>query len=447
MSSLYDLPKNTVDVLLMGSSHMYASVSPMDLWNEYGITSYNPSFGLQSIPTTYFELRELLKVQKPKVVVLETFMVYLPEIIYENEKRLHYLVDNVPFSSGVHEAIQTLLPEDSDKTEYYVNFYTFHNNWKILNESYFRPWVTSACIKHNRGASIGFYTRRSVLEKPDISPKSETIAPADVQVEYLYKISELCRDEGIQLVFMLTPFTYGANLQMLMNYVYVIAEAEGVPYLNFHHLLDESGFDYAEDLADFEHVNYSGARKITSYLGEYLQTNYQLEDHRTDPAIADLWNKDYEDFSRDLNNIMMKTAANTDEYFNYLQTKNYITIWNAYSEVPLSETVLPTLLEKMGFDPIGITEANWSCVIGDGDQLIYGVAYDERPNNTYMIDDMLFSFGDGITASTNPIGIHVGRYEHSIGNSGVNLAVYDPVTRTVVDSINIDLDTEAIKRS
>ena len=29
------------DVILLGTSHMWNQVSPMELWKEYGITSYN----------------------------------------------------------------------------------------------------------------------------------------------------------------------------------------------------------------------------------------------------------------------------------------------------------------------------------------------------------------------------------------------------------------------
>lgn len=445
ISPIYDLPENSVDVLFLGSSHMYASVSPMDLWNDYGITSYNASVGLLSIPGAYFELRELLKVQKPKVLVLETFYIH-SEVMVNDETRFHYIVDNIPFSFGISEAIQTLIPEEQSKTQYYLNFYTFHNRWKELSESDFRPWTAGTCSRYNRGANAAFYNHHSIIEPPAIVPRSETKMPPELPLEYLYKIIELCREEDIQPVFMAQPCSAGSDIQKMMNYVDVVAEKEGLPYINFFYLLDETGFDFAEDMADTGHVNYFGARKLTSYLGEYLQNNYQLEDQRGNPSIARLWNRDYEAFTGEINNIMMKAAENVDEYFSYLREKDYILAWNAHSETPLSETALPGLLERLEVNPSGVGGGMWYSAVTRGDQLLYGRPFEERPNDSYMVEDTLFSFGDGITGSTNRIGIHVGRKEYSVGDTGVNLVVYDPVMRMVVDYINIDLAAEDIKR-
>ena len=441
VSPIYELPKNSVDVLLLGSSHMNCSISPMDLWNDYGITSFNAAMGNQTIPASYFELRELLKVQRPKVVVLETFKIWQNSMI-SPESQLHLLVDNIPFSLGVNETINTLIQENHDKTEYYINFYSFHDRWKELSEVDFNPSLSYS--KWNRGADVTLYNRHSVKEPPT-TPLSEREMPPELSLEYLYKIIELCREEKIPLVLMAQPFNDDSTWHKTMNYVDVIAEKEKIPYINFFYLLDEIEFDFAKDMAD-HHVNYFGVRKLTSYLGEYLKNNYQLEDHREDPVIANQWNQDYEIFTRELNNIMMKITENVDEYFNHLRKMDYIIAWNAYSETPLSETALPEFLRSLGIDSVGIKEENWYCAVTKGELLLYEKALDIRPNDSYMVDDMLFSFGDGIIESTNRIGIHVGRKECSAGDTGVNLIVYDPVSQTVVDSVNIDLDTKDIKR-
>lgn len=439
IAPIYDLPKNSVDVLFIGSSHMNCTISPMDLWNDYGITSFNAAINAQTIPFSYFELREILKVQKPKIVVLESFFISYNKMI-KIEERLHCLVDNAPLSFGLSEAIQTLIQKDHDKTEYYLNFYSFHNRWKELSETDFKP-----SLGYNRGAETGVYAQHSTIEPPTIVSRSEIETPPKLPVEYLHKIIELCREKEIKLILMTQPYSGNLGIQKMFNYIGVVAEKENIPNLNFFYLLDESGFDFAKDLAD-DHVNYSGAKKLTSYLGEYLQTNYNLEDHRTDPAIADIWNKDYETFARELNNVMMKTAANTDEYFDYLQNQDYILAWNAYSETPLSETALPDFLKTAGINRPQVRQKQYYTAVTQGGELLYRKVSDDRPNDSYMTADTLFSFGDGIIGSTNPIGVHAGKKEYSIGKSGLNLLVYDPVSRTVVDNVNINLDTGDISR-
>ena len=38
--SFYEIGKDELDVLFLGSSHLYYGVQPNELWKEYGITSY-----------------------------------------------------------------------------------------------------------------------------------------------------------------------------------------------------------------------------------------------------------------------------------------------------------------------------------------------------------------------------------------------------------------------
>ena len=48
---------NEIDVLLFGTSHMACDVSPMYLWNKYGITAYNFGNSAEPIPVTYWEMK------------------------------------------------------------------------------------------------------------------------------------------------------------------------------------------------------------------------------------------------------------------------------------------------------------------------------------------------------------------------------------------------------
>lgn len=60
-----DEPKNSIDVILLGSSHMYRTIQPMELWNDYGIASYNLGSSEQSLPLSYYLLKEAIRKQKP----------------------------------------------------------------------------------------------------------------------------------------------------------------------------------------------------------------------------------------------------------------------------------------------------------------------------------------------------------------------------------------------
>lgn len=71
MQGLYAQKDNTVDVLLLGSSHAGMNLDASVLWSEYGIASYCPWGSIQPFWNSYYSLIEALKTQNPKVVVLK----------------------------------------------------------------------------------------------------------------------------------------------------------------------------------------------------------------------------------------------------------------------------------------------------------------------------------------------------------------------------------------
>ena len=57
------------DVIFIGDCEVYENISPITLWEEYGITSYIRGSAQQLIWQSYYLLEETLKIEKPKVVV------------------------------------------------------------------------------------------------------------------------------------------------------------------------------------------------------------------------------------------------------------------------------------------------------------------------------------------------------------------------------------------
>ena len=65
-------PENSIEVAVIGNSGAYSGFSPMELWKNYGYTSYVSGEGRQTVAQAYAMLNKLLKGQKPKVIILET---------------------------------------------------------------------------------------------------------------------------------------------------------------------------------------------------------------------------------------------------------------------------------------------------------------------------------------------------------------------------------------
>ena len=71
-NQFYDMDKDSVDVLFIGSSVVANAFSPQEIYDSYGIRSYNLASQQQSVFFNYYWLKEALKYQSPKVVVMDT---------------------------------------------------------------------------------------------------------------------------------------------------------------------------------------------------------------------------------------------------------------------------------------------------------------------------------------------------------------------------------------
>lgn len=58
---------DSIDVLIVGDSESYSSISPMQIWNEYGFTSYVCGTPLQKLPLTLQFIEQGFKHHSPMI--------------------------------------------------------------------------------------------------------------------------------------------------------------------------------------------------------------------------------------------------------------------------------------------------------------------------------------------------------------------------------------------
>lgn len=136
-------------------------------------------------------------------------------------------------------------------------------------------------------------------------------------MKYLDKMRKLCEREGIRLLLVkapsLAPQWYDGQNQQVIDY----AKKHGLEYVNFYELLEETGIDYETDTYDGGlHMNYSGAKKLSRYLGKYLRKHGKWEDHRKDASLS----KVYEEKLRFQEEMK---AAQQRELDQYGEIRNY----------------------------------------------------------------------------------------------------------------------------
>ena len=122
------------DVMFFGSSHMMNTILPMELYREYGITSYNMANSAEAIPTTYWIIKNALDHKIPKIIVVDTFISGWGNKVMPNmEAFLHNYFDTLPMSQNKKEAIKDLLGEESFE-EYFFDFSIYHSRWESLKK-------------------------------------------------------------------------------------------------------------------------------------------------------------------------------------------------------------------------------------------------------------------------------------------------------------------------
>ena len=138
-AQFYKMEKDSIDVLFLGSSVVVNAIIPQEIYNEYGIRCYNLGSEQQSIYLSYYWLKEALRYQKPKAVVLDLkfmFDLHPEDVINTTEGITRKSLDPMKWSSVKREAVHNLCEMDESQSElsYYLTNLRFHSRWSELQE-------------------------------------------------------------------------------------------------------------------------------------------------------------------------------------------------------------------------------------------------------------------------------------------------------------------------
>lgn len=274
------------DVLFFGSSHVTMGVLPMELWNNYGITSYNLANQGQSIPADYWLLKAALERKQTSLVVMDVYTLY-EEDKYNVMEYVHSSFDPMPMSATKVDAIRDLLPKEN-QLEFLMPFSLYHNRWEMVNEDFFErtPSVQKGAYENNEQGEPFV----EPVPEIDMSVKQYTPVEETTNMEYMRGAIELCKEQGIPILLVAAPFNDEEHLVQWTNGAIQLSQEYDVPFVNG---ATKGLLNTNSDLYDRGHMNSSGARKWTNYLGEYISSNYDIDDKRNDPAYQS-WNEDYQ---------------------------------------------------------------------------------------------------------------------------------------------------------
>lgn len=287
-NGFYNEAEDRFDVMGFGSSHMYCTVNPLALWEAEGIPSYLLTSQQQPPCVTYYYIKEALKTQTPKVVLLETYMFTFPSGNYD-EGVFHDAIDFLKPSKNRIDLIKELVPKEERKN-YYFPFLKYHTRWEELTDKDFdnsylekKDWLKGyVFLKEGKPQSIDSTIAKSEIRNP---------IPEE-NLKYLNKIVQLSKEKNFKLVFISAPYSVTEEEQGVLNSIGDFAGENGIDFIDFNKLFDDIQLDDETDFFDGGHTNAYGADKVTKYLAKYLKDNYGLKSYFSD--------KNYLDFEENL---------------------------------------------------------------------------------------------------------------------------------------------------
>lgn len=319
MRSFYKQNENSIDVLFIGSSKVYCQIDTGILWDNHGIASFDLGGAEAPSWVLYYYLKEALKTQKPKVIMFETTIAgYRQDVLEEPE--VWAITNNYGFK--VNENRLKQLKDNSTKQNFYkllLPLGSIHSNYNKITKDDFIDSNNSINYK-------GFDSRETVvpMETPDMSSVTECEPVNEKHIIYIDKMIELCKENDIPFIVMVSPYGVTEEEQRYFNYIFNHCEEMNVPYIDFNKMYDELELDFSMDMAERVHLNLSGSRKWTEYLGKYLKDNFELEDHRGDVKYIS-WDQDALWNRQDRLRYRIQNSGNNEGIFGLLNNENYYT--------------------------------------------------------------------------------------------------------------------------
>lgn len=393
------------DVMLVGGSSMSGNIDIGELWKKKGIAAYCIGAGGSRLEDNYYRIIEADEEHLCKLIVVELRGVGI-------DLAINYQRENI---SGLNMTLNKLryinaTIEPEEKLYFMLDFPLFHGRYKEVTKWDF--YHASSFGKDDKGTWFILYDSRNMLELNSAVDVIKYRALDQKQEYYLRKIIEYCEANNRELLLLKTPDGNRRVDQPFYNTVTLIAEEYGVPFLDMNQYDEEIGLTSADFWTDNYHLNVEGARKCTTFLGDYLMEHYTLLDHRGDTDYAS-WDR----FAANREDLYLRAITDNKDYFDELlrDQRKIIAVPSGMS-LEKSEQYLSV---KERLDDLEYE-------LYDAEDVLYG----EENQNTWTLGSNTVTVQKDYQARKISIN---GKTNLSVESPGVILIVYDEVTDQVAD--------------
>lgn len=266
--NFYKQPKNSLDVVVLGSSHAYTSLNPYLIEDETGLKTYDFCTQQQPLWITYYYLKEALKYQHPKYVVLEVHMAIVGNYNYAEEQVNRDAIDKMNFSMNKVDVINNSVEDKDDRVSYYLNIIKYHSRYKEITDIDKKTAFLGYTVD-NKGY-IALEENDYIFNNESEYTNNETELYRKNK-EYLYKIINLTKKEKINLIIVKTPTSYTNEEMSKLNYIKRIAKENDILFLDYINNINDLNLEYDKDFYDSGHLNKNGSIKLTESFIDNLE--------------------------------------------------------------------------------------------------------------------------------------------------------------------------------
>ena len=240
LTGFYQLEEDSIDTLIIGSSQVISGVSPMELYQNQGISAYSLGTERQPVLCSYTLLKEALDTQPNlKAVIFEVTELFnvCDEASYR--KGLDYL----PLNANKWEAIQSHVAwaekrEQEQNGEaaptalsYVLPIIAYHDRWNQLEKADFTYWREDRTDPYR-----GFSIQTNQGAKGTYEPLDEDVSAALAQpepeaMEAFTNLVSLCKERNIDLILLKTPRSDWTLEEY--NTTQLLAQQNDLPFLDF----------------------------------------------------------------------------------------------------------------------------------------------------------------------------------------------------------------------
>ena len=132
---------DSIDVLCLGTSELYAAYDPIVTYEEAGITGYNFAITFRCAMTAYYQLLYALEYQTPDIVLCDFSCLFDDMKPHEQESIYRKVVECMPDKALKEQMIREICAVDH--TQSYLSWkfplLRYHTMWSELTAENFQP--------------------------------------------------------------------------------------------------------------------------------------------------------------------------------------------------------------------------------------------------------------------------------------------------------------------